>query len=85
MNMKRTYEDLTNDEKKEYHVFKNITGDIPYTLGMITLFIFLIPFCFTESGKYLFRYHALGMVLVTIFLMIFYYRDLKKVKQLYGM
>jgi len=83
--MKKEYKDLTNEEKKEYHLFKNITLELPY-LGVIFLFsIMTYPLSFSDSGKYLPMWHF-GLIAFTYLLTyLFYYKDKKEFKKLYGL
>lgn len=79
--MKKEYNDLSIEEKKEYHILKNLTVDIPFSL----LYIFLIILCIA-GGFLTSKIYASIIFICTFYLTLYYHFDkTKKVKKLFGL
>ena len=75
--MKKEFNDLENDEKKEYYILRALSVDIPYTISMIP---FIVIMLITSS-----LYVGLGATLIFIVLSIGYFIDVKKLKKVYDL
>jgi asparagine N-glycosylation enzyme membrane subunit Stt3 len=79
--MKKEYNDLANDEKKEYHFLKNTTLEIPYMLlSLFWMGLSIITYLHMD-----FYFSLLVLIALLLFTYFYYRKDKKEFKKLYGL
>ena len=63
--MKRKYDDLSVDEKKEFYFLNKVVG-LGFLLTLVVLSILFYPMSFSNSGTYLFKWHFGMMVFAVV-------------------
>ena len=75
--MKKTFDDLSNDEKKEYYFLRAMSIDIPYTIALVPFLVILL----ITSSKFV----GIGSLIILGIIGIGYYIDSKKHDKIYGL
>ena len=75
--MKKTFNDLEKDEKKEFLFIQGLTIDLPYVILIVPFIVILL----ITSNTYI----GLGAIAILICAFIGVYIDYKKLKSVYGL
>ena len=71
--MKRTYEDLSDDEKQVYLLSRGLAVDLPYAICLIPFMVILL----VTSNKYI----GVGAFFICVVFFIGYFIDLKRLRK----